>query len=174
MMELIVNVSADWGIGRNNELLVSLHADLKRFREITSGHTVILGRKTLQTFPGGRPLKNRRNIILSTSPTYIVEGAEVAHSLAEVFSLISPEEMCYVIGGESVYRLLLPYCTRALVTKSYGSFAADRFFPDLDADPNWQIEAKYEMLEENGVSFQYIDYVNLSPLPIPGGAECTR
>ncbi len=162
-----MNVSADWGIGRENQLLVSLHADLKRFREITSGHTVILGRKTLQTFPGGRPLKNRRNIILSTSEAYQVPGAEVAHSLQELFALLSPDAACYVIGGASVYRLLLPYCTRARVTKSYVHFDADRFFPNLDADPGWQIEAASELLEENQVAFQYIDYVNLSPLPIP-------
>lgn len=168
MMELIVNVSENWGIGMGDQLLVSIRADLLRFRELTMGGTVILGRKTLQTFPGGRPLKGRRNIILSTQADFCPEGAEVAHNVRELLSLLRPEENIFVIGGESIYRLLLPYCSRARVTKSYVNLPADRFFPDLDALSNWQVEAREELLEENGVQFQYVDYVNLSPAPIPG------
>ncbi|MBE6932161.1 MAG: dihydrofolate reductase [Ruminococcaceae bacterium] len=166
-MELIVNVSENWGIGMGDRLLVSIRADLLRFRELTMGGTVILGRKTLQTFPGGRPLKGRRNIILSTSADYQVENAEVAHNLEELLSLLRPEENTFVIGGESIYRLLLPYCERARVTKSYVNLPADRFFPKLDEMPNWKVENTEELLEENGVSFQYIDYVNSNLLPLP-------
>ncbi len=168
MMELIVNVSSDWGIGLGNQLLVAIRADLQRFRSLTLGKTVILGRKTLQTFPGGRPLKGRRNLILSTDPNYRVEGAEVAHSIEEMRKLLSPEEVAFVIGGESIYRSLLPYCSRARVTKSYVNLPADRFFPNLDELPGWQIETEGELLEENGTQFQYVDYVNLFPL---GGNE---
>ena len=168
MMELIVNVSENWGIGMGDRLLVSIRADLQRFRTLTMGGTVILGRKTLQTFPGGRPLKGRRNIILSTQPDFAPEGAEVAHNVPELLALLRPEEKIFVIGGESIYRLLLPYCSRARVTKSYVNLPADRFFPNLDEMPEWQVENTEPMLEENGVQFQYIDYVNLYPVPIPG------
>ncbi len=165
MMELIVNVSEHWGIGQGERLLVSIRADLQRFRALTLGGTVILGRKTLGTFPGGRPLKGRRNIVLSTQPDYAPEGAEVAHSLAELQHFLNPEEQIFVIGGESIYRLLLPYCSRARVTKTYVNLEADRFFPNLDSLPDWQIEAREEVLEENGIQFQYVDYVNLNPQP---------
>ena len=166
-MELIVNVSENWGIGMGDRLLVSIRADLLRFRDLTMGGTVILGRKTLQTFPGGRPLKGRRNIILSTNQDYQVENAEVAHNVEELLALLRPEENTFVIGGESIYRLLLPYCGKARVTKSYVNLPADRFFPNLDEMPNWQVEHTEELLEENGVSFQYVDYVNSSPQTLP-------
>ncbi len=163
-MELIVNVTENWGIGMGEQLLVTIHADLKRFRALTMGKTVILGRKTLQTFPAGRPLKGRRNLILSTQPGYHVEGAEVAHHLDELFSMLDKDEATCVIGGESIYRLLLPYCTHAHVTKTYLNLPADRFFPNLDALPNWSLESKSELQEEDGVLFQYCDYINTSPM----------
>lgn len=167
-MNLIVNVTENWGIGFENQLLVSISADLRRFRALTMGKAVILGRKTLETFPGGRPLKGRRNLILSTNPAYAPEGAEVFHSLdallAEVRKLDS-EEVC-VIGGASVYEALLPYCTTAQITKTYVNCKADRFFPDLDAMDNWKVEKIFDMEEENGIRFQYVDYVNTSPLPL--------
>lgn len=167
-MNLVVNVTENWGIGFENNLLVTISADLKRFRSLTMGKTVILGRKTLETFPGGRPLKGRRNLILSTNPDYQPEGAEVFRSmddlLAEVRKL-DPETVC-VIGGASVYDALLPYCRTAQVTKTYVSREADRFFPDLDAMDNWKIEKTYDTEEENGIQFQYIDYVNTTPLAI--------
>lgn len=170
-MELIVNVSANWGIGMGDRLLVAIRADLRRFRELTLGKTVILGRKTLQTFPGGRPLKGRHNLILSANPDLHVPGAEVVHSIGELSAALSPEEEAVVIGGESVYRRLLPYCGRARVTKSYVNFPADRFFPNLDLLPNWQVEAEGALLDEDGVQFQYIDYVNLSPLSFSTGGQ---
>lgn len=138
-MELIVAVDRGWGIGNKGELLCRVSGDLKSFRALSTGKTVILGSKTLATFPGGRPLKNRRNIILSRRPDYVVEGAEVAHSADELLSMLSPEEKAVVIGGESIYRLLLPYCKTAYVTKFDGDFEKDAFFPNLDTDPAWQL-----------------------------------
>ena len=138
-MELIVAVDRGWGIGNKGELLCRVSADLKNFRALTTGKTVILGSKTLSTFPGGRPLKNRRNIILSRRTDYLVEGAEAAHSAEEVLSMLTEEEAAVVIGGESVYRLLLPYCNTAYVTKFEGDFEKDAFFPNLDSDPAWQV-----------------------------------
>ena len=165
-MNLIVNVTPDWGIGFENKLLVAISADLKRFRSLTMDKTVILGRKTLETFPGGRPLKGRRNIILSSNREYQVEGAEVVHSLQELLELLKPleREQIAVIGGASIYELLLPYCTTAQVTKTYVNQKADRFHPNLDQMENWEIKRIYSIEEENGIRYQYIDYVNNNPV----------
>lgn len=167
-MDCIVNVASDWGIGCQNQLLVEISADLRRFRELTVGKTVILGRKTLQTFPQGKPLKNRRNLILSSDASFSVEGAEVFPSLPALLRCLrglQRDELC-VIGGESVYRALLPYCDRALVTRTFLTAPADRFFPDLDQLPNWYKNAASPIQEEHGVSFQFIDYLNHAPLPL--------
>ena len=155
-MNLIVAVDENWAIGKGGDQLVYISADLKRFKELTTGHPVILGRKTLATFPGGRPLKNRRNLILSATPDYAVEGAEV---FPDVQSLLAnaPEDS-FVIGGESVYRALLDQCDTAYVTKIHAGFPADRYFPDLDTHPDWTVSEESEILEEDGVRFQYVTY----------------
>lgn len=155
-MNLIVAVDENWAIGKGGDQLVYISADLKRFKELTTGHPVILGRKTLATFPGGRPLKNRRNLILSATPGYAVEGAEVfpdAESLLET----APED-AFVIGGESVYRALLDRCDTAYVTKILASFPADRWFPNLDTHPDWAVAEEGDVLEEDGIRFQYVTY----------------
>jgi dihydrofolate reductase len=164
-MNLIVNVTPDWGIGRENGLLVSIPADLRRFRELTTGKVVILGRKTLATFPGGRPLKNRVNLVLSSNPDFTAEGAEVVHSERELLEKLRtyPREQLCVIGGASVYEMLLDYCDTAQLTKTYVNLPADRRLPDLDALPNWEIRKISDLQTDNGLQFQYIDYVNLSP-----------
>ena len=163
-MDLVVNVSENWGIGNGGDQLVYISADLKRFRQLTTGKTVILGRKTLATFPGGRPLKNRTNMILSGSVTEI-EGAEVFPDLNSLLAHLKDldSEQISVIGGASVYQALLPYCQKAYITKTYGEYAADTFFPNLDEMENWEVVNTGELLEENGVKFQYIDYVNRNP-----------
>lgn len=167
-MEVIVNVTQDWGIGCNDQLLVSISADLKRFCALTTGKTVILGRRTLATFPGGHPLKNRENIVLTHDAAFSAEGALVAHDLPELFALLRGKDLdaVCVIGGASVYEQLLPYCTRARVTRTLCTLPADRFFPDLDACAAWQIEQESPVQEENGLQFQYIDYRNLAPRPL--------
>jgi len=164
-MNLIVNVTPDWGIGCGNHLLVALPSDLRRFRELTSGKVVILGRKTLATFPGGRPLKNRVNVVLSTNPEFACEGAVVVRSQAELLEKLRgyPREDLCVIGGASIYAMLLAYCDTAQITKTYANLDADRFLPDLDKLPNWEIRKVSELHTENGMQFQYIDYVNLTP-----------
>lgn len=149
-------------------MLVSISADLRRFRQLTLGKTVILGRKTLATFPGGRPLEQRTNLILSGSGIS-VPGAEVFADLPSLFNRLQNcnSEQFTVIGGASVYEALLPYCDRAYVTKTFLSPEADTFFPNLDKLDNWSILEAGPVLEENGVRFQYVDYVNCDPLPIP-------
>lgn len=155
-MNAIVAVDENWGIGRGGDQLCYISADLKRFKALTTGHPVILGRKTLATFPGGRPLPGRRNLILSHDPNFTVEGAEVYHDLAAL--LENAPEDSFVIGGGSVYRALLDRCGTVYVTKIMSTFEADTFFPDLDADPVWQMAEREEPLEENGLKFQYFTY----------------
>lgn len=166
-MDLVVNVTENWGIGKDGRLLVSISADLKRFRRLTTGKTVILGRRTLSTFPGGRPLKNRTNLILSASGI-TVEGAEVFPDIPALLGRLSAcdLERVSVIGGASVYEALLPYCNQAHVTKTLLRPEADTFFPDLDKLDGWSVAETGPVLEENGIRFQYVDYVNSNPMDI--------
>ena len=160
-MDLIVNVCENWGIGKDGQLLVSISADLRRFRQLTTGKTVILGRKTLSTFPGGRPLKNRANLILSGS-TAAVEGAEVFPDLPALFARLRSCDLSAVsvIGGASVYRALLPYCDTAYVTKTLIAPEADTFFPNLDKLPGWQVEHTGDPITENGLTYRFVEYIN--------------
>ena len=155
-MQAIVCVSENWGIGRDGRLLFRISADLKRFRALTTGKTVVYGSRTLKTFPGGKPLPDRRNVILTRSEIPI-EGAELAHTADEARALLNDDAV--VIGGASVYTLLLPYCDRVLVTKVFDAPEADSYFPNLDAHPDWRVESESEIMEENGLKFQYVDYV---------------
>ncbi|MEG2119006.1 MAG: dihydrofolate reductase [Pseudoflavonifractor sp.] len=156
-MQLIVATDRTWGIGYQNELLIHISADLKRFKTLTTGHTVVLGHKTLKTFPGGRPLPNRRNIIMSTNRDFTCDGAEVCHSVAEAVAL-APQD-AFVIGGASVYTMMLPYCDKAYVTQVDADFTADCYFPSLDANPCWAAETVGEWLEEKNVRFRYVNYI---------------
>ena len=155
-MNLIVAVDQNWAIGKDDDQLIYIPEDLKRFKALTTGHPVILGRKTLATFPGGRPLKGRDNLILSATPGYQVEGAKVYPDLESL--LAEAPEDAFVIGGESVYRALLPYCDTAYVTKIDAEFPADRYFPNLDEDPAWSVAEESSSLEHEGTSFYYVTY----------------
>ncbi len=159
-MNLIVAVDKNWAIGKNGDQFVYLSKDLQNFKNTTMGHAVILGRKTLATFPGGRPLKGRRNLVLSRDPEFRPEGAEV---FADIESLLSaaPED-AFVIGGGSVYKALLPYCDRAYVTKLDGEWEADTWFPDLDSDPEWKLSEVSEPMEEKETSFVFAVYERIS------------
>lgn len=155
-MDLIAAVDRNWAIGKDGDQLCYIPADLKRFQALTTGHAVILGRKTLATFPGGRPLKNRRNLILSRSESFAPEGAEV---FPDVDSLLAAAPVdAFVIGGASVYKALLPHCDRAFITKIDRAWPADAFFPDLDADLAWQVTEEGEPLEHEGLTFRYVTY----------------
>lgn len=155
-MNLIVAVDRNWAIGKDGDQFVYLSKDLQNFKNTTMGHPVILGRKTLSTFPGGRPLKGRRNLVLSRNPEFQPEGAEV---FADVESLLAaaPED-AFVIGGGSVYEKLLPYCDRAYVTKLDGEWEADTWFPRLDQDPEWELVEVTAPMEEKGVTFTFTVY----------------
>jgi len=159
-MNLIVAVDANWAIGNKNQLLVRIPNDMKQFRQMTSGKVVVLGRKTLETFPQGLPLKNRTNIILSGNKDYRVKDAVVVHSVEELFEELKqyPAEDVYVIGGDSVYKQLLPYCNVAHVTKIDHAYEADSFFPNLDQDPAWEITADSEEQVYFDITYQFVKY----------------
>ncbi len=142
-MTLIAAVDLNWGIGYRGELLCRVRADLKNFRDATLGKAVILGSRTLATFPGGKPLKNRRNIVLSRRPGFSPEGAETVRSLDELLALPGIGD-AVVIGGESVYRQLLPFCDTALITCFDHAFPSDAFLPNLDRDPEWVLVSEGE------------------------------
>ena len=158
-MRAIVNVSENWGIGQGNQLLFPLKADLKRFKELTMGHAVVMGRKTLLSLPGQRGLPGRRNLVLTRDERFTAPDVEVVHTPLQAVFATGAEDFC--IGGESVYRALLPACDRVLVTKVLATAKADAFFPDLDQDPQWRVECESGIMEENGVRFQYVDYVRV-------------
>lgn len=138
-MNLVVAVDKNWAIGNKGQLLVHIPEDMKNFRRLTEGHTVILGRRTLATFPNGKPLKNRENIVLTRKKTEPQEGMKVAGGLEELLEIIKEykDEELYVIGGSSVYELLLPYVDTAYVTYIDYAYEADAFFPNLDLDKDW-------------------------------------
>lgn len=156
-MNLIVAADKNWAIGKGGDQLCYLKEDLKRFKELTSGHTVILGRKTLATFPGGRPLKNRDNLILSRNSDFQAEGARVFHDVESLLAAAPADS--FVIGGGSVYKALLPYCDTAYVTKIDHAFPdADTFLPNLDEDPAWRVVETGEPLEQDGLVYRYVTY----------------
>ena len=156
-MFAIVAVDEHWGIGCEGDLLFHIRADMKRFRQMTTGHSVVMGRKTLLSFPGSKPLPKRRNIVLSRDVNFAPEGVEMARSVEEAVSMAEKDAFC--IGGGAIYAQMLPHCERIFVTKVFSSLPADTRFPNLDDDPAWKIAEESEVMEENGVQFQYVDYV---------------
>ncbi len=138
-MKAILAADKNWGIGYHNRLLVSIPSDMKFFRQTTTGKVVVMGRKTLESFPNGLPLKNRTNIVLTANPEYEVKDAIIVHSQEELLEELKKYDTddIYVIGGESVYRMMLPYCDTALVTKIDRVFQADTYFPNLDEMDEW-------------------------------------
>lgn len=154
-MNLIVAVDKNWAIGQDNKLLVSIPADMKFFRETTKGNIVVMGRKTLESFPQGHPLQNRVNIVISRNKDYKVKGAVVVHSIEEAIEEAKKYEGdVYVIGGESIYRAMLPYCQTALVTKIDHAYTADTYFPNLDEDPEWELTGETE--EQTYFDLEYV------------------
>ena len=162
-MNAIVVVDKNWAIGREGGLLFSLPTDMKRFRSLTLDGTVILGRKTLDSFPGGRPLPRRRNIVITRNVDFDREGSEIVASPAAAAELAAgtEDDKLWVIGGGSVYAALLSRCKRAYLTKvDAAAEGADTFFPNLDKLPGWEIEAVSEPVTENGVTYRFVDYIN--------------
>lgn len=159
-MNLIVAVDENWAIGNKNELLIRIPNDHKHFREETTGKVVVLGRKTLETFPQGLPLKNRTNIILSKNPSYKVKDAIVVNSVEELLEELKKyaDEDIYIIGGDSVYKQMLPYCDVAHVTKIDHAYEADAYFPNLDEDEDWEITAESDEQTYFDIPYYFLKY----------------
>lgn len=159
-MNIIVAVDENWAIGKNNDLLVSIPADMKMFRQETSGKVVVMGRKTLESFPNGLPLKNRTNIVLTGNKDFRVKDAVIVHTIDELLEEIKkyPADQVYCIGGDSIYHQLLPYCDTAHVTRIHFGYEADRYFPNLDEDPDWEITARSEEQTYFDLEYEFVKY----------------
>lgn len=159
-MNLIAAVDNNWAIGKNNQLLVSIPADMKFFRDTTTGKVVVMGRKTLESFPNGLPLKNRVNIVLTHDKNYRVKDAVLVYDLDELHEELKkyPSEDIYVIGGESIYRQLVDECDVAHITKIDFEYAADAFFPNLDEKPEWQITQDSEEQTYFDLIYHFLKY----------------
>ncbi len=156
-MELIVAVYDDWGIGAEGTQPVALSADRKFFRETTRGATVIVGRRTVEDFPGKKPLPGRENVLLTRSAGDF-PGFTVCNTAEEAVALAQKAERAMVIGGGSIYTQLLPYCQKAYVTKVHCTPKSDTFFPNLDQSPDWTLKEILASGEENGISYQMCLY----------------
>ncbi len=155
-MNAIAAVDANWAIGNKNRLLTSIPADMKFFREKTMGHVVVMGRKTLESFPNGLPLKNRVNIVLTTNRSYKVKDAIIVHTKEELLEELKKYDSneLYVIGGGSIYEMLIPYCDTAYITKIDHAYAADTYFPNLDQMDEWEMTEVSE--EQTCFDLEYV------------------
>ena len=159
-MNIIVAVDNNWAIGKNNKLLVLIPSDQQFFRETTTGKAVVMGRKTLESFPNGLPLKNRTNIVLTRNKNYQAGDAVIVHSVDELHEELKKynSEDIYVIGGQKIYELLLDECDVAHVTKIDYSYDADAYFPNLDEKPEWKLTADSEEQTYFDVVFSFNKY----------------
>jgi len=159
-MNIIVAVDENWGIGKENKLLVSIPSDMKFFREETTGKAVVMGRKTLESFPNGLPLKSRTNIVLTRDKNYHVKDAIIVHSIDAALEQLKnyDSDNVYVIGGESIYREMLPYCDTAHVTKIEFAYEADTYFPNLDELPEWEATAISEERTYFDLEYRFVRY----------------
>ena len=167
-MQAIVNVTPQWGIGKDNNLVVRIRTDMRRFRLLTTGNTIIVGRRTLESFPNGEPLPNRTNIVLTRDPAFkaknVISCSDLI-ALGKAIKGLDPDSV-FVCGGEQTYQLLLPYCNKALVTLNDSDIKADRFFPNLNLLPNWILTEVGEKQYENQTAFRFLTYTNTDPLEL--------
>ena len=173
-MIAIVCVDKNWGIGKDGDMLFHISADLRRFRELTIGKSVVMGKNTLLSLPGAKPLPKRRNIVVSTTlPPR--EDCDVVATIDEALALAGEDAM--LMGGGQLYRALIDRCSKVYLTLVDAAIEADTFFPDLDANPDWEVAEQSEIMEENGIRFQYVDYVPVTKeedddfLTMPAPAE---
>lgn len=159
-MKTIVNVDKNWAIGIGDSLLNHIPADMKFFKEKTTGNVVVMGKTTFLTFPGQKALPNRVNIVLTTDREWSAENVITCHSLDELFEQLERYDTntVFVIGGSKVYEQLLPYCDTAYVTKVETEKEADRFFPNLDETEGWALVDNGEELDHNGVKYRFTKY----------------
>ena len=168
-MNYIVAVDEKWGIGKNNDLLFSLKGDMAFFRTTTSGKTVIMGDRTLASLPGGNPLKNRNNIVMTLDKTLqFPQGVTVCYSLTDLFNILNEMDSTkdvFVMGGATIYNLLYPYCEYAYITKVQADGGAEVFIENLDEKENWQVCEEGETLTENDLTYTFYTYKNNAVKP---------
>lgn len=164
-LHAIVAVCDDWGIGLDGGMVVENRRDMRHFVACTKGHTVLMGRRTLESFPGGRPLPNRRNVVLTRDASFARKGVEVAHSIEEALELIA-DDQTWLIGGGALYHALIGRCATAEVTKNHCVRPADTYFPNLDEDASWRLAAAHThdengdpLVMPEGVAFEFDTYV---------------
>ncbi len=159
-MKLILATDENWAIGNKGGLLCHISGDLKYFKERTAGKTVVMGRPTLESLPGAKPLPKRENIILTTRPDYEVPGAAVAHSEEELERLLEGRDTddVFIIGGGKVYRDFLDRCDTCYITKIFDKFQADTWFVNLDEREEFTIVWRSDVQEENGIRYQFLEY----------------
>ncbi|MCI8483526.1 MAG: dihydrofolate reductase [Lachnospiraceae bacterium] len=159
-MNLIAAVDKNWGIGWNNKLLVRIPEDMKFFQKTTTGKVVVMGRKTLESFPGGKPLKNRKNLVLTSDQNYQVKDAVILHSMEELLTELEQynSEDIYIIGGESVYRQMIDLCDVAHITKIDYEYLADSWFPNLDERKEWELTADSEEQTYFDLEYYFLKY----------------
>ena len=167
-MKLIAAVDDNWAIGYKNKLLVSIPEDMKNLRTLTTGNVVVMGRRTLESFPNGLPLRDRTNIVLTANPNYEVRNAIVVHDLDELREVLKDYESdkIYVIGGGSVYKMLEPYCQDAIITKINYKYQADTYFPNLDEKDNWKLVGSSEEKTCFSIEYHFLEYHNESSLEL--------
>ena len=154
-MIAVLSADKNWAIGYKGELLVRIPNDMKMFRNLTTGNVIVRGRKTLESFPNAQPLPNRVNIVMTQNPDYEAKGCVIVHNTEELMEELKnyPDKQIYVVGGESIYRELLPYCEEAYVTRIDYEYQADRYFPNLDEMEDWELYEEGE--EETFFSIEY-------------------
>lgn len=157
MISIIVAVSDDLGIGRNNDLLWDIPQDMKRFKKLTTGNTVIMGKRTWESLPK-RPLPNRRNIVISDRPGEIIDGAVMAYSIDDAVSKCNEGEEAFIIGGGSIYRQFMPVADRLYITHVHSRTPADVYFPEIDNKVWEAIEKEAFPATESAPAYTYIIY----------------
>ena len=165
-MNMIVAADNNWGIGRDNGLLASLPADMKYFKEHTLGKVVVMGRKTLESLPGGRGLPGRTNYVISANPDFTAERCKVVHSEYELFDEIEeydPDDV-FLIGGASLYNRFYRYCDKLYITRMDADLNADAFIINVDDDPDYEIISESEPVTENGITFRFLVYQRKAPV----------
>lgn len=165
-MKAIVAVDLNWGIGFKGNLLQRIPDDMKHFKQTTLGKIVIMGRETFESLPGKEPLKDRTNIVLSKSDNIKKNNVIVCHSLQELFCELIKynHDDVFVIGGESIYTQLLPYCTEAYVTKIRSSYEADRYFINIDKEESWRLASASDLRKYNDIQFSFLKYCRIAKL----------
>lgn len=156
-MKLIVAADKNWAIGKDNDLLCHLPGDLKYFKERTTGKTVVMGRKTLESLPGGKPLPKRTNIVLTRDESFEKEGCIIIHSIEDLLEKYGQEDLM-VMGGAEIYTKLLPYCDTCYITEIDKEFEADKYIPNVSADPSFEKVWESDEQLENGITYRFVEY----------------